>query len=148
MITLSWLDQVTAKLKYLSIYAIFIGVFAGAGIEKLTQSTPPSVIKEFSASWVATFPGTDLSWKLAGTGQVIVVLLMILSLVTLEWLPDKSKHVLRLALGLSMLVFAILAVGQYVGGVFSSAAELFMYWGAALVAWLVVRKDEQDRLDA
>lgn len=148
MINLPWLDKVTGTLKYLAIYLIFIGAFTGAGISKLTKPTPPGINKEFAGSWVSTFPGTAVSWKVAGAGEVIVVILMLISLVTLEWMGNKSKKVLRLALVAALLVFAVLAVGQDVGGSDSGAAELFMYFGATLVAWLVVRKDEQDQVDA
>ena len=146
MITIPWLDKVTGSLKYLAIYLIFICALTGAGISKLAHPTPPGIVKEFAGSWVATFPGTAVSWKIAGAGELIVVLLMLVSLVTLEWMGGKSKKVLRLALVAAMLVFAVLAVGQDVGGSDSGAAELFMYFGATAVVWLVVRKDEQDEV--
>lgn len=148
MINMPWLDKVAGVVKYLAIYLIFIGAFTGAGISKLANPTPPGIVKEFSGSWVSTFPGTAASWKIAGIGELIVVLLMLISLVTLEWMGGKSKKVMRLALVAAMLMFAVLAVGQDVGGSDSGAAELFMYFGATLVAWLVVRKDERDQVAA
>lgn len=143
MLKWPWLDQVGHFVKYAAIYLIYPGVFLAAGIGKVFDPVPEYVKKEFDPTWVSTFPGVEPVWKLAGVGEIVICVLMLISLVTLEWLPGRSRKVMRLSLTVAMFLFAVLATGQNLGGEYSGAAELFAYFGATVIVWILVSRDER-----
>jgi hypothetical protein len=51
----------------------------------------------------------------------------VVSLVRLEFMPDRRKSFLLTALGLAVFTFSILALGQNVAGENEGVAELFTY---------------------
>jgi hypothetical protein len=55
---------------------------------------------------------------------------MVVSLLTLEFLPAKRKPFMVSGLALAIFTFSILAVGQNVVGENTGVAELFLYAGA------------------
>lgn len=57
-------------------------------------------------------------------------MLVVVSLIRLEFMPDRRKTFLLCALALAIFTFSILAMGQNVVGETSGVAELFLYAGA------------------
>jgi hypothetical protein len=62
----------------------------------------------------------------------------VISLVRLEFMPDRRKGFLLTALGLAIFTFSILAMGQNVVGENEGVAELFTYAGATGVLIFLV----------
>lgn len=61
-----------------------------------------------------------------------------ISLIRLEFMPNRAKPWLLSALGLAVFTFSILAVGQNVTGENSGVAELYIYAGATGVLFFLV----------
>jgi peptidoglycan/LPS O-acetylase OafA/YrhL len=135
-------------LKYLAIYWVFAAMWLWSAPEKLTDPVPQWFSDQFGPTFVDTFPGLTLSWRLAGIAELVAGLLFLLSLVLLEFLPGRRKTVLLAALAVSACIFAYLGFGQRVTDQFDSAASLFFYFGATLVTWVVVRNDEREMVAA
>jgi hypothetical protein len=81
----SSLGQVSYRLRYLAVYGVFLAAFLPAGIKKVSQPVPDSIVTQFSTTWIATFPGTKVSWVVMGIAELVVSALFVISLVTLEW---------------------------------------------------------------
>jgi hypothetical protein len=131
-----------------AIYFIFGQAFFSSGLEKLTTPTPQWFIDTFGGTILNTLPGLDLSWRILGVMEILVVILLIVSLARLEFLEDRGKSWLKLALMTAALTFAALAFGQHLVGEFAGAASLFFYFGATMATLLVVDKDHDAAVGA
>jgi hypothetical protein len=131
-------------LKYLAIYWIFAATWLWSFWDKLSDPVPQWFKDQFGPTFVDTFPGLTLSWRVAGILELTAGLLFLASVVALEFLPGRRKTILLAALALSACIFAYLGFGQRVTDQFDSAASLFFYFGATLVTWVVVRNDERE----
>lgn len=134
--------------RYAAIYLMFGLTMGLSSIEKLTESVPQWFTDQFQDTIVADFPGLDVAWKVAGVLEVAVAIVLLVSLVLLEFLPKRSKPLLKLALGISAITFMMLAVGQRISSQFDGAASLFFYFGATMATLLVVIFDESTYRDA
>jgi hypothetical protein len=140
----SSLGQVSYRLRYLAVYGVFLAAFLPAGIKKVSQPVPDSIVTQFSTTWIATFPGTKVSWVVMGIAELVVSALFVISLVTLEWNSAARKAWIKLALSAGAIAFMILAAGEDFSDQFSSAASLFAYLAGTIVVWLMVKRDERD----
>ena len=91
--------------------------------------------------------GNEPVEAVAGILEAAVAVLCIVSLVTLEILPGRSKPFLKFALGVSAITFMMLGVGQRITNEFDGAASLFFYFGATMATLLVVFRDEAQHED-
>ncbi len=98
-------------------------------------------------TFLDTFPGTDTAWFILGVFEFGVFVLMLASLVRLEFLPHRDKSILQVALALALLTFACLAFGQTVTGQFEGTASLYTYFGMTVVILLLVRLLPPNRPD-
>src|SRR4029077_20428936 len=72
----------------------------------------------------------DAAWTILGILEAVIFILVLVSLVRLEFMPDRRKSFLLGALALAIFTFSILAMGQNVVGENSGVAELFIYAAA------------------
>lgn len=136
--------QIAHYVKYLAIYFVFFQTFALSSWAKWTSGGAPEFFKkQFEHTFLAAFPGLQTSYYLIATMEGIVAILVVISFFTLDWMPTHAhKNWLKLAIAAAILTFAALGFGENLSDDYSGAAELFAYFGAALVAWLVVSADE------
>ena len=136
------MDLVAYYARYIAIYLMFGLTMGLSSVEKLTESVPQWFTDQFQDTFVADFPGLDLAWRVAGVLEIAVALLLLVSVVMLEFLPKRRKPLLKLGLGVSAVTFMMLAVGQRITSQFDGAASLFFYFGATMATLLLVIFDE------
>jgi hypothetical protein len=131
-------------IKYLAIYFVFAQTFLLSSWSKWTSNgLPEFFVKQFEHSFLATIPGLTLSFYFLAAMESLVFLLVLVSVFTGDWRPDHArKDWLKLAIAAAALTFGALGFGQNLTNQYAGAAELFGYFGATLVAWLVVSADE------
>ena len=127
-----WEDGVIYGLALAGIYLLVGVLFFYAGKEKIFDGlgAPPPIEKQFSGTFLDTIPGVDAAWTILGILEFGIFLLAVVSLVRLEFLPDRRKPFILSALALAIFTFSILAIGQNVVGENTGVAELFLYAGA------------------
>lgn len=127
-----WEDWVIYGLVLAGIYLLVGVLFFYAGKEKIFDGlgAPPPIEKQFSGTFLNTIPGVDAAWTILGILEFGIFVLTVVSLVLLEFMPNRRKPFLLSALALSIFTFSILGVGQNVVGEHTGVAELFLYAGA------------------
>jgi hypothetical protein len=127
-----WEDGVVYGLILAGIYFLVGVLFFYAGKEKIFDGlgAPPPIEKQFSGTFLDTIPGVDAAWTILGLLEFGIFLLTVVSLIRLEFMPNRSKAFLLTALGLAIFTFSILGIGQNVVGENEGVAELFLYAGA------------------
>ncbi len=73
--------------------------------------------------------------------------LLLASLIRLEFLPHRDKSILQVGLALALLTFACLAFGQTATNQFSGTAELYTYFGSTAVILILVSLMPPNRSD-
>lgn len=127
-----WEDGVVYGLVLAGIYLLLGVLFFYAGKEKLFDGlgAPAPIAKQFEGTFLDTIPGVDAAWTILGVLEFLIFLLMVGSLVRLEFLPSRRKPILLCGLALAIFTFSILGIGQNVVGETEGVAELFLYAGA------------------
>ena len=132
------------------VYLMVGGVMFYSGKEKLFDENghaPDAIKKQFEASFLSTFPGTDAAWVILGVLEFGVFALLLLSVLTLEFLPHRSKHLLQVGLAVAMLAFACLAFGQTATKQYAGTAQLYTYFGSTVVILILVSLMPPNRSD-
>ena len=135
------LDDVAYWLTIASVYFLVGVLFFYSGKEKLFDENakpPPGIAKQFEGTFVATFPGVDALWAILSVLEFGVFVLLVVSLVTGEFLPHRRKSVLLVGLSLALFTFACLSFGQTSTGNNEGTASLYTYFGATAVIVLLV----------
>jgi hypothetical protein len=137
---MKWDDIAVYALVLAGIYLLVGVLFFYAGKEKIIDGhgAPPPIAKQFSGTFLDTIPGVDAAWTILGILESLIFVLVVVSLVRLEFLPNHRKGFLLSALGLAIFTFSILAMGQNVTGENEGVAELFTYAGATGVLIFLV----------
>ena len=130
--------------RYVAIYLLFISIFAKGAYEKITEDVPGFFLEGWAGTWAASFPGLEASWRLAGLLEAAAAIILIVSIVMLEWLPGKPKTMAKLGISTALVFFMMLAWGQQLIGATDGIANLWLYFGTALAAMIVIRNDEKD----
>jgi hypothetical protein len=127
-----WEDGVVYALILAGIYLLLGVLFFYAGKEKIIDGhgAPLAIEKQFSGTFLDTIPGVDAAWTILGILESAIFILVVVSLIRLEFMPDRRKSFLLCALALAIFTFSILAMGQNVVGENSGVAELFIYAAA------------------
>jgi hypothetical protein len=127
-----WEDGVVYGLILAGIYFLVGVLFFYAGKEKIFDGlgAPAGIEKQFSGTFLDTIPGVDAAWTILGILEFAIFVLVVVSLIRLEFMPDRRKPFMLSALSLAIFTFSILAIGQNVVGETSGVAELFLYAGA------------------
>jgi hypothetical protein len=117
-------------------YLTYGFLFYYAAKEKLFDDSgtmPAPLAKAFHGSLIASFPGVNASWVLLGLLEGLVVVGIVASLVTGEFLPSRGKPILLGSFGLAMFAFGLMAFAQNMIGGFATVAELFGYFSGTAV---------------
>lgn len=100
---------------------------------------PDPIKEQFAGSFIDSFPGTSVSWAILGILQGVVLVAVLASLLSGEFLPQRRKPILLAALGLSLVVFALLLFGQNMTLQFDGVASMFTYFGLTVVLMGFIR---------
>ena len=132
------------------VYIMVGGLMFYSGKEKLfdDNGNAPSYIKQqFQGTFLSHFPGTDTAWFMLGCLEFGVFILLLASLVRLEFLPHRDKSILQVGLSVAMLAFAFLAFGQTATKQYSGTAELYTYFAATVIILILVSLMPPNRPD-
>jgi hypothetical protein len=124
-----WEDGVVYALVLAGIYLLVGVLFFYAGKEKIIDGhgAPPPIEKQFAGTFIDTIPGIDAAWTILGILESLIFILIVVSLVRLEFLPNRRKTFLICSLALAVFTFSILAIGENVTGENGGVAELYLY---------------------
>ena len=82
-----------------------------------------------------------------GVLEFAVFVLLVGSLVRLEFLPHRDKAIMQVGLAVAMLAFACLAFGQTATNQFSGTASLYTYFGSTAMILILVSLMPPNRSD-
>jgi hypothetical protein len=99
----------------------------------------PPLKEQFDQTFIGTVPGADAAWVIITILEGLVFLLIVASLVTMEFRPSRRKPFLLTSLAMALLVFGLLAFGQTATEQHESVASLYGYFGATVIIMLFVR---------
>ena len=86
-------------------------------------------------------------WRTLGILEFGVFVLLVASLLFLEFLPHRDKLFLQLGLAVAMLTFACLAFDQTATKQYAGTASLYTYFGATVVILILVSLMPPNRPD-
>jgi hypothetical protein len=132
------------------VYLMVGGLMFYSGKGKLFDddgNAPEGIKEQFNGTFIDTFPGVDTAWFTLGVLEFAVFVLLLASLVRLEFLPHRDKSILQVGLALAMLVFACLAFGQTATNQFSGTASLYMYFASTAIILILVSLMPPNRSD-
>jgi hypothetical protein len=132
------------------VYLMVGGLMFYSGKEKLFDddgNAPAGVKEQFKGTFIDTIPGTDAAWVILGVLEFGVFLLLLASLVFLEFLPHRPKLFLQFGLAVALLTFACLAFGQTATKQFAGTASLYTYFGSTVVILILVSMMPPNRSD-
>lgn len=135
------LDDVAYWLTIASVYFLVGVLFFYSGKEKLFDNdakAPAGIAKQFEGTFVATFPGVDALWAILSVLEFAIFVIIVVSVVTGEFLPHRRKSVLLVALALALFTFACLSFGQTSTGNNEGTASLYTYFGVTAIVMLLV----------
>jgi hypothetical protein len=135
-----WEDGAIYGLVLAGIYLLVGVLFFYGGKEKIFDGlgAPAGIEKQFSGTFLDTIPGVDAAWTILGILELGIFVLTVVSLITLEFMPNRRKPFLLAGLALSIFTFSILAIGQNVTGEHEGVEGLYLYAGATGVLFFLV----------
>jgi hypothetical protein len=125
------------------IYLAVMSLFYYSSREKLITDSgtmPAGLVKAFHGSFFASVPGDNAAWFLLGLMEAAVVLVLAISLLTGEFLPQRRKPILLAGLGLSILAYGVMIVANAMTGNDPTVIELFTYLGVTVAVMFLVRQ--------
>ena len=134
----------------IGVYLMVGGLMFYSGKEKLFDdngNAPAGVKEQFKGTFIDTFPGTDAAWVILGILEFGVFVLLLASVLFLEFLPHKDKSILQVGLATSLLTFAFLAFGQTATKQYAGTAQLYTYFGSTVVILILVSMLPPNRPD-
>jgi hypothetical protein len=143
-------DGIAYWLILASVYLMVGGLMFYSGKDKLFDSdgnAPAGIEEQFENSFLSTFPGTDTAWFILGVFEFGVFVLLLASVVRLEFLPHRDKSILQVGLALALLTFACMAFGQTATHQYSGTAELYTYFASTAVILVLVSLMPPNRPD-
>src|SRR5262245_53386974 len=132
------------------VYLMVGGLMFYSGKEKLFDdngNAPAGIKAQFDNTFIGTFPGVDAAWVILGILEFGVFVLLILSLIRLEFLPHRDKWLLQVGLAVAMLAFACLAFGQTATHQYAGTASLYTYFCMTVVILILVSMMPPNRSD-
>ena len=147
--TLSAPGRIAHFVKYFAICSLMLNVMDLGSIGKtqglLAGGGAPAWLQDmFADTFIATFPGVNIAWWIIALIEGLVAVLVIISIIRLEFIPERRKSWLILALSVSLLTYAALAFGQSLVDDHEAVASLYTYFGATVIMILMVRTDWKD----
>jgi uncharacterized BrkB/YihY/UPF0761 family membrane protein len=135
-------DKVAYLFEMVGLYLMVGGLFFYGFWEKAVENDfdiAPQLEEQFDRTFIATVPGADVAWVIITVLEGLVFLLLLASIVTMEFRPSKRKPFLLTSLSLALLVFGLLALGQNATAQHESVASLYGYFGSTIILMLFVR---------
>jgi hypothetical protein len=137
-------DWVAYALTIVAIYVIQIFLWYYSAEGKLFHGNfgeaPQPIVEQFSGTIVDWFPGADAAWAILGILEFIAFLLFAVSLLIGEFLPNRRKLVLQVALCLALFDFSLLLFGQTSTSEHEGTASMYTYFGVTVLFLLLVRR--------
>lgn len=135
-----WEDGAVYALALAGIYLLVGVLFFYGGKEKIFDGigAPAGIEKQFAGTFPDTIPGIDAAWTILGILELAIFVLMVVSLATLGFTPNRRKPFLLSGLALSIFTFSIFAIGENVTGEHEGVEGLFLYAGATGVLFFLV----------
>jgi hypothetical protein len=100
---------------------------------------PSGTAAQYKGSFIASFPGTNVSWFLIGLVMFVVFLGVVASLLAREFLPSHRKPILLGSLGLSMFAYGLMVFAENMVANTDSVNTLYGYFaGTAVVIILLL----------
>ena len=143
-------DGIAYWVTLIGVYLMVGGLMLHSGKEKLFDSdgnAPQGIKEQFANTFIDTFPGTDAAWITLGILEFAVGLILIASLIRLEFLPHREKSLLQVGLAVALLTFAVMAFGQTVTNEHAGVASLYTYFGSTVVILILVSLMPPNRPD-
>ena len=134
----------------IGVYLMVGGLMFYSGKEKLfdDDGNAPSYIKDqFKGTFLDTIPGADTAWVILGLLEFGVFVLLVASLIRLEFLPHKDKSILQVGLATALLTFAFLAFGQTATKQYEGTAQLYTYFASTVIILILVSLMPPNRPD-
>jgi hypothetical protein len=135
-------DALVYWLGIFGIYLTFGFLWYYAAKDKLFDqdgNMPAGLKNAFDGSFIDSVPGLDTAWLLLGLLDAAAFLLIAVSLITGELLPDRRKPLLLAGLGVSIFTFAVMAFANNMIGNYETVASLFSYFtGTVIVIGLIL----------
>lgn len=94
---------------------------------------PAALAKSFAPTWIAKLVGVNFLWGFLGVLELAIMLVVLASIVRGEFLPSRSKLLLQVSLGLTLVLFAILAFGEVITANFAGVATQYTYFGMTIL---------------
>jgi hypothetical protein len=143
-------DGIAYWVTLIGVYVMVGGLMFYSGKEKLFDddgNAPQAIKDQFSGTFIDTVPGTDAAWVILGILEFAVFVLLVASLIRLEFLPHRDKSFLQVGLAVAMLTFALMAFGQTATGQHEGTASLYTYFGSTVVILILVSLMPPNRPD-
>jgi hypothetical protein len=138
----STFDKVAYLFALVGLYVMVGGLMFYGFWEKAVDGDfkiPPPLKTQFDKTFIGTFPGSSAAWAIIAVLEGLVFLLLVISLVTMEFRPSKRKPFLLTCLSLALLVFGLLSFGQNATAQHEAVASLYGYFGSTVILILFVR---------
>jgi len=123
---------------YVMIGGLFFYGFWHKAIDGDWDIAPP-LKEQFDETFIGTIPGAEAAWVIIIILEGLVFLLILASLLTMEFRPSRRKPFLLTSLAMGLLVFGLLAFGQTATEQHESVASLYGYFGSTVIILLFVR---------
>jgi hypothetical protein len=129
-----------------SLAGIYLSVgflFYYAAKEKLIDQSgtmPAGLVKAFHGSFFASVPGNNAAWTILGAMEALIVILLAVSLLSGEFLPQRRKPVLLAGLGFATLTLSVMIIANSMIGNTALVLGQFTYLGVAVILTFVVRQ--------
>jgi hypothetical protein len=135
-------DKVAYLFALVGLYVMVGGLFFYGFWEKAVDgdfNIAPPLEEQFDKTFIGTVPGADAAWVIITILEGLVFVVVLASLVTMEFRPSRRKPFLLTALAMALLVFGLLAFGQTATAQHESVATLYGYFGATIILIIFVR---------
>jgi hypothetical protein len=100
---------------------------------------PSGTAVQYKGSFIASFPGENVSWFLIGLVMFVVFVGVVASILAREFLPSRRKPILLSALGLSMFAYGLMVFAENMVANTDQVNILFGYFsGTAVVIILLL----------
>lgn len=143
--TISWSTVIDAASYWTAIASVYIAygfLWYYAAKEKLFDQNakmPAGLAKAYHGTVIDHFPGVNAAWLILGLLEGIAFVVVVASLLSGEFLPNRRKPILLAAMTVSMFTFAVMTFGQNLVGSFDGVASLFTYMGVTGVVFALLR---------
>lgn len=99
---------------------------------------PVGLAKTFAGTWIARMVSVNFLWGVLGVVELLVLLVVLASIVSGEFMPSRRKSLLQVSLSLSLVLFSLLAFGETITANFAGTLTQFTYFGMTILVMALV----------